>query len=207
VRDPRYPGVLGPVRLLIEEPYSRVALRGRLLAPYRRLRFQRFGAHSVVDRPEWLYGVDHIAIGERVVVMRGAWLSVERLAWDKPAPALSIGDGSALRPHVHISAAESVVIEEDVGIGAFSTIVDNDHVRGDRGIVYNQEWVSTPIRIGRGTWVGDRVAILRGTNIGRHCVIGTNSVVRGEIPDYSVAVGAPARVVGSTRGTTPETSA
>jgi acetyltransferase-like isoleucine patch superfamily enzyme len=59
--------------------------------------------------------------------------------------------------------------------------------------------VSTPVRIGEGTWIGERVAVLRGADIGRCCMIGANSVVRGEIPDYSIAVGAPARVVGSTR--------
>jgi acetyltransferase-like isoleucine patch superfamily enzyme len=42
------------------------------------------------------------------------------------------------------------------------------------------------------------VAVLRGADIGRRCIIGANSVVRGHIPDNSIAVGAPARVVGST---------
>jgi acetyltransferase-like isoleucine patch superfamily enzyme len=45
---------------------------------------------------------------------------------------------------------------------------------------------TSPIRIGRGTWIGER------------CIIGANSVVRGRIPDNSIAVGAPARVVGTT---------
>jgi acetyltransferase-like isoleucine patch superfamily enzyme len=58
---------------------------------------------------------------------------------------------------------------------------------------------TSPVRIGEGTWIGDRVAVLRGANIGKQCVIGTNSVVRGTIPDYSIAVGAPAKVVGSTK--------
>ena len=34
--------------------------------------------------------------------------------------------------------------------------------------------------------------------IGERCIIGANSVVRGRIPDNSIAVGAPARVVGTT---------
>jgi acetyltransferase-like isoleucine patch superfamily enzyme len=37
--------------------------------------------------------------------------------------------------------------------------------------------------------------VLPGANIGRHVTIGANSVVTGDIPDYSVAVGAPARVI------------
>ena len=54
--------------------------------------------------------------------------------------------------------------------------------------------------IGRGTWLAERVAVLRGSSIGRCCIVGANSVVRGELPDYSIAVGAPARVVGEVSG-------
>jgi acetyltransferase-like isoleucine patch superfamily enzyme len=39
------------------------------------------------------------------------------------------------------------------------------------------------------------VTILRGTIIGRGCVLGAHAVVKGDIPDYSIAVGSPARVV------------
>jgi acetyltransferase-like isoleucine patch superfamily enzyme len=58
---------------------------------------------------------------------------------------------------------------------------------------------TAPIRVGRGTWIGERVGVLAGARIGKFCIIGANSVVRDEIPDFSIAVGAPARVVGSTR--------
>jgi acetyltransferase-like isoleucine patch superfamily enzyme len=49
--------------------------------------------------------------------------------------------------------------------------------------------------IGDGSWIGAGSVILPGANIGKHVAIGANSVVNGDIPDYSVAVGAPARVV------------
>ncbi len=58
--------------------------------------------------------------------------------------------------------------------------------------------VSEPVSIGQGTWIGERATVLKGSSIGRHCAIGANSVVRGHIPDFSVAVGSPARVVGTT---------
>jgi acetyltransferase-like isoleucine patch superfamily enzyme len=105
-----------------------------------------------------------------------------------------------VRPYVTISAAESITIEDGVVISAFTTIIDSDHTfaNGLPNVMHNP-LVSSPVRIGEGTWMGERVAVLRGANIGRCCMIGANSVVRGEIPDYSVAVGAPARVVGSTR--------
>ena len=76
---------------------------------------------------------------------------------------------------------------------------DSDHTLGPRGNAIWYPAVTAPVRIGRGTWLGERVAVLRGADIGAHCIVGANSVVKGRIPDYSIAVGAPARVVGSTR--------
>jgi acetyltransferase-like isoleucine patch superfamily enzyme len=52
-----------------------------------------------------------------------------------------------------------------------------------------------PVSIGRNAWLGQNVVVLPGVTIGEHCVIGANSVVNSSIPDFSVAVGAPARVI------------
>lgn len=169
------------------------------MAPYRRLRFGAFGKGSIVHRPEWIYGPRKIEIGRGVVILSHAWLAVERTAWDRPGPTLRIGDDVWIRPFCTISAAESVVVEDHVVISAFTTVLDSDHtVTAESPNVLWNPLATTPVRIGSGTWIGERVAVLRGSNIGRGCIIGANSVVRGEIPDYSVAVGAPARVVGST---------
>ncbi|MFL5907867.1 MAG: acyltransferase [Solirubrobacterales bacterium] len=176
----------------------RVVFRARLVRPYRRLRFHSFGRSSILHRPEWVYGPHQIAIGDGVVILSHAWLSVEKSAWDRPAPVLRLGDDVWIRPFCTISAAESVLIEDHVVISAFTTVIDSDHTRGESVNVLWNPLETSPVRIGRGTWIGERVAVLRGSNIGRSCIIGTNSVVTGEIPDYSVAVGAPARVVGST---------
>ena len=129
----------------------------------------------------------------------GKGLSVERAAWGAEEPVLRIGDGVGIRPYCTISAAESIVIEDHVVLFAFSTVLDSDHtfVRGEPSVLRGPLQTS-PVRIGRGTWIGERVAILRGSDIGERCIIGTNSVVRGHIPDNSIAVGAPARVVGKT---------
>jgi acetyltransferase-like isoleucine patch superfamily enzyme len=49
--------------------------------------------------------------------------------------------------------------------------------------------------IGENCWIGDGAAILAGTVLGRHVVVGANAVVRGEVPDFTVVAGNPARVV------------
>jgi acetyltransferase-like isoleucine patch superfamily enzyme len=52
-----------------------------------------------------------------------------------------------------------------------------------------------PVSVGDGSWIGAGAMILPGSSIGRHVTIGANAVVTGVIPDWSVAVGAPARVI------------
>jgi lipopolysaccharide O-acetyltransferase len=181
------------------DPYFAYRWIGRATRPYWRRRFASLGADSLVYRPQFVHRPDLIAIGSRVWIGQSAWLEVSAATPQQERPVIRLGDGVVLRHHVTIMAAESIVIEDDVLIAAFSSVLDADHTLGPSG---NPIWfpqVTAPTRVGRGSWIGERVTVLRGTDIGHHCIIGANSVVKGAIPDYSVAVGAPARVVGTTR--------
>jgi acetyltransferase-like isoleucine patch superfamily enzyme len=147
-----------------------------------------------------LAGAHKISIGERSSVLTGCWVSAARRTWPRPGPAIVIGDRVRIRPFCTLSSAESVVIEDDVTIGSYSMIVDSHHkLDGPHDNPGRNPPISAPIRIGRGTQIGERVAVLRGSTIGRACVIATNSVVQGRIPDYSIVSGAPARIVGRRR--------
>lgn len=191
----------GPLADWRNEPLKAVALRARLMQPRRRRQFHSFGAGSILHKPAWLYGPHHIAVGRNVILLEGLWLSAERVGWKRPEPTLRIGDGVGVRPFCTISAAESVVIEDNVILSAYTSVLDSEHTW--RGGHPNPVWNpldTAPVRVGEGTLVGAGVAILAGAQIGRFCLIGANSVVKGEIPDFSVAVGAPARVVGTTFG-------
>jgi acetyltransferase-like isoleucine patch superfamily enzyme len=187
-------------RQMVGDRLQRVVWRGKLAAPYRRRQFASFGADSILHRPDWISHPEKIEIGSSVLMFHGLWLAAEQPAWQRPGAAIRIGDHVGVRPYCTISAAASVTIEDGVVISAFTTIIDSDHTFADgRPNVMHNPLVSTPVRVGEGTWIGERVAVLRGSDIGRCCIIGANSVVRGTIPDYSIAVGAPARVVGSTK--------
>jgi lipopolysaccharide O-acetyltransferase len=180
---------------------KRVALEARVMRPYRARRFYAFGERSIVHRPLWIYGPHQMSFGSDVLVLPGTWLSVESFAWHMPQPVLKVGDRVGIRPYCMISASESIVIEDDVIIGAFSSVIDSDHTfSAGRPNVMHNPVATAPVRIGRGTWLAERVAVLRGSDIGECCIIGANSVVRGEIPPYSIAVGSPARVVGRVEG-------
>ncbi len=182
------------------DPYVRMRIAARLMAPVRRRRFHSFGHDSFVHRPAFLFRPWQMAIGSDTWVQRGAWLEIGEPAWEAAEPVIRIGDNVAIRHHVTISAAERVVIEDNVLIAAWVSIFDSDHTMAepDHNPVWNPQ-ETAPVRIGRGSWLGERVTVLRGADIGEGCVIGAHSVVRGHIPDHSLAVGAPARVVRSLR--------
>lgn len=183
-----------------EEPIYRVAARNKLLHARRVRQFHSFGEASLVDRPTWLYGARHIAIGDHVIVLRGAWLAVERPAWGRADPALRLGDRVGIRTGCTISATQSIVVENDVGMGANVSVIDSKHawLPDDINVLHGPV-ESAPIRIGAGTWLADRATVAAGADIGVQCAIGPNTVVSSTIPDYSIVLGNPGRVVGSTR--------
>lgn len=53
-----------------------------------------------------------------------------------------------------------------------------------------------PIKIGAYSFIGTNIIIMPGCNIGKGVIIGAGSVVRGKIPDYSIVIGNPGRIIG-----------
>jgi virginiamycin A acetyltransferase len=93
-----------------------------------------------------------------------------------------------------------VTLEDDVLVGSHVSIANGGSQHGiDRlDIPVREQPGSYPrVTIGRDTWIGDRAVVL--ADVGMHCVIGAGSMVKDPIPDYAIAVGVPARVIGSRR--------
>ena len=103
-----------------------------------------------------------------------------------------IGGGTTINSYLDVSIGEGALIADDVHITDFDHRTDRTDVPiKDQGIV------TSPVRIGADVWLGRGVTVLRGVDIGRGSVIGAHAVVTRDIPPYSIAVGAPARVVRS----------
>ena len=61
----------------------------------------------------------------------------------------------------------------------------------DQGIVQRNQKVS----IGEGSYIGINAVIVGNVKIGKHCVIGANSVVTKDVPDFCVVAGIPEKVI------------
>lgn len=164
---------------------------------YRHL-FYRIGRKTSVSHPFYTENPELIQLGEKVYI--GPYCRIEAYPPEgigrRKKPTLIIGNRVTMEHGVHISCAESLVIEDDVMIAGRCYISDNNHSFDPLGPSYKKQPPSSKhTRIGSGVWLGQNVCILAGADVGEGSVIGAGSVVNGYIPPYSIAVGSPARVV------------
>jgi acetyltransferase-like isoleucine patch superfamily enzyme len=161
---------------------------------YRRF-FGSVGTGSKLLNPLRLKQVEHIFLGSGVTINKHAFLLTVALR-DQPKPRLTIGYGCVIGHMNHITCVSAVTIEKRVLTADRVHISDNSHRFDDptKPVVEQGVISKGPVRIGEGTWIGEGASVLS-CSIGRNCVIGSNAVVVNDIPDYCVAVGAPARVV------------
>lgn len=111
-------------------------------------------------------------------------------------PLIIIKDGVRIQQNLHLTCAKSVVIGPNTAIAANVTITDINHPYTDITLpIEQQDLEVTPVKIGKDCKIYNNAVILPGTIIGNHVTIGANAVVNGIIPDFSVAVGAPAYII------------
>lgn len=157
--------------------------------------FAAFGERSVLQPPIRLVAEERISIGSGVYVGSGSWLQV--LGESTNAVAIEIGDRTSIAGQCVVSAALRVELGCDVLLARNVYIADHSHRFDDVGVPVLAQGVAdlAPVEICDGAWLGQNVVVCPGVRIGRGAVVGANSVVKDDVPDYSVAVGAPARVV------------
>ena len=156
--------------------------------------FKYLGRNSFLYQSYRIDGAESISLGDNSVFQRGAWLYCVGIG-TSPA-SLHIGTGCVFGYNNHITAVGSVCIGDNVLTANNVYISDNLHTYEDitRPIMHQPVVLKGKVEIGDGCWLGENVAII-GASIGKNCVIGANAVVTSDIPDYSVAVGVPARVI------------
>jgi acetyltransferase-like isoleucine patch superfamily enzyme len=164
-------------------------------------RFGAFGEGSIICFPATsLMNERFIEIGENTMIGPHVALSAGMAPGQEclSQPVVRIGDRCLIGRGSGIVGHFSIDIGDDVWTGHHVYITDQNHGYDNVDIPISQQSMpEKPVRIGSGSWLGHGTVVLPGADIGVHVVIGANSVVTGSIPSFSVAVGAPARVVKS----------
>jgi len=91
---------------------------------------------------------------------------------------------------------KAIEIGQDTLVGEFVSIRDSNHEYADLKIpIYSQGYVTKSISISSDVWIGRGCIILPGVTIGKHSVIGANSVINQNVDPFSVVGGIPAKLL------------
>ncbi len=156
-----------------------------------KLSFKHFGNMSYIGKPLYIEGKRKISVGNRTRIFPGIRMEAIKNG------SIVIGSNTVMEQNVHIISMDSeLTIGNDVTIApnVFITNVNHDYKDIEKSVM-NQGHIVKETVIGDGCFIGYGAAIQAGTILGKHCIVGTNAVVRGTFPDYSVIVGVPARVI------------
>ena len=111
------------------------------------------------------------------------------------AGQIQIGEDTRLNRGCTLTSYAQIRIDDFTIIGEFVSIRDANHGLKRGEPMRYQPHTCEPILIGRDVWIGRGSCILPGVTIGEGAVIGANSVVTRDIPDFAIAAGVPAKVI------------
>ncbi len=180
--------------------------------------FKAFGANSKASPPFEVVNPQFIEIGDFVSINRemkmAAYQDLRRIK--EYIEQYLPGMGSVIDDDQYWHDNPSIEIGDRTSFGRFSMITATNKVRVGKAVImadrvfisdcnHRFENPELPImyqgltrgdatEIGDHSWVGAG-AVIVGCRVGRHCVVGANAVVLHDVPDYSVVVGSPAKVV------------
>jgi acetyltransferase-like isoleucine patch superfamily enzyme len=164
-------------------PWNRARIHWELA---RRGAFARWPVHGDVLQ---MFREGRLELGEQVLLEPNVWLT--------GSGRIHIGAGTFLNMVVQVASVDLVEIGEHCMFANGCFITDGNHRFDDLGTPVPWQGFTSkgPTRIGDNVWCGANVVVTSGVTIGERCVIGANSVVTSDIPPFSIAAGAPAKVL------------
>lgn len=158
--------------------------------------YGHFCLRTHVEKPLRIEHKKNIFLYNHVSIASYCWLAANPKTSENGEARLIVREGCNIGDFAHIYATKEIIIDKNVLLANYVYISDNIHGYEDISmpIILQPIVQKKTVMIGEGSWIGEHVCII-GANVGKHCIIGANSVVTHDIPDYCVAAGVPARVI------------
>ena len=132
-----------------------------------------------------------IAIGNNVYIGRNSIIYCKN-------GDIKIGSRVNISANCTVFSSNDLTMDEGTVVGAYSYLLSGgeyDYAATEKFCEPTGMETRGPLRIGANCWIGARVTVLDAASVGDDCVIGAGAVVTKEIPDRSLAVGVPAKVI------------
>jgi acetyltransferase-like isoleucine patch superfamily enzyme len=169
---------------------------------WRNARLIRFGRGVTLERGTIVDGLSKqgVEIGDNVMI--GPYCVIRASGLTNLGVGLRIGRQSSLDAYSYVGAAGGVLIGDFVIMGQHVSFHAENHSYDRCDIpIKNQGTARRGITIEDDCWIGSNTTFLDGAHVGRGCVIAAGTVVRGDVPPYSVVAGVPGRVIKNRRVT------
>lgn len=149
---------------------------------------------SIFRKPLHVQGFKYFEIGQKVSI--DSYSRIDVYKTNDCAPKLTIGNNVMISFNCTLLITSNLFIGENTTIASKVLITTENHGTNPiKGNYCHQELSSKDVHIGRNCWLGESVIVLPGVNIGDFSIIGAGSIVTHNIPNYSMAVGNPAKVI------------
>jgi acetyltransferase-like isoleucine patch superfamily enzyme len=166
-------------------PWNRLAIHREFA---RREAFVRWPVHGNVLEA---LRSGRLELGPHVLFEPHVWITIADEGY------VSIGEGTFLNLGTMLASQSSVTIGAHCMFANGCFVSDASHRYDDRNrpVPWQGFTSKGPTTIGNNVWCGVNVVVTSGVSVGERCVIGANSVVTGDLPPFSIAAGAPAKVL------------
>ena len=108
---------------------------------------------------------------------------------------LYVGPHTALGSYCIFNGGHGIRIGADCIFAGFVYINSSEHGYERGELIRRQDFFGEPVEIGNDVWLGGHVSVNKGVKIGTGAVVGAGAVVTKDVPEYTIAVGNPARVL------------
>jgi sugar O-acyltransferase (sialic acid O-acetyltransferase NeuD family) len=129
------------------------------------------------------------------LLSRGEKMTIARHPRAVLSPDIAIGDGTMICAGVIINPAANIGCNVILNTGC---TIDHHNEIGDHVHIAPGAHLGGDVHVGAGSLVGIGATVMPGRCIGEDCIIGAGALVQKDIPDGSMAIGVPARVVKET---------
>lgn len=158
--------------------------------------FAYFGKDAEIRYPAIVSVNGGLSIGDGTIInMNSRIQNYPSYFAPSTGPHIYIGSHCNIGYYFTILNASTVTIGNNVLIASHVMISSENHGMDPDLDYVSQPLISKPVTIGDGCWIGEKVCILPGVTIGKKCIVGAGSVVTKSIPNYSMAVGNPAKII------------
>ena len=156
-----------------------------------KVRFKKIGKLSYMGKPLILLGTKRVEIGNKVRIYPGM-----RMETYGKESSIVIEDNVSIGQNLHITSGGNLIIGNNTSIAGNVVVTNIDHNYTDIDVhILEQNYNIKQTAIGENCFIGYGAIIQAGTILGKQCIVGANSVVRGRFPDYCVLAGIPAKII------------